>query len=191
MQIVAFALKEGVLLDVQNNIQIAGRSAERARFAQSGEPNASAVLHSRRHLGLDHALAQQTAFAFALRTRIGNDATRALASRAGSSNAEKALLIPHLPAPVASPASDRSFSRSRAVSAASFAGLMAADIHVLLGAKYRFVKFEMQVFAQVRSTLSPAAPPPTLAKHVAKTKDVAKDVAEILKDGRIESRRAP
>src|SRR5208282_330551 len=48
----------------------------------------------------------------------------------------------------------------------------------------------MQVFAKVRSTLSTAATTPTLPKHVAKPKDVAKNVAEILEDSGIESGRA-
>jgi hypothetical protein len=188
VQVVALALKEGVLFDVQDNIQVAGWPAERARFAQTGETNSRAVLHSRRHLSLDHTLAQQAAFTFALRAWIGDYATRALASWAGSSDAEEALLIPHLAAPIARPAGDRSFAGRRTVPAARVAGLMAADIHFLISAEDRFLKFEMQVFAKVGSALGAAATTSALAEHVTKTEDVAEDVAEILEDGRIESR---
>ena len=52
MQVVALAFKKRMLFDVQHNIQIARRPAKRSRFAQAGETNARAVLHSRRHLAL-------------------------------------------------------------------------------------------------------------------------------------------
>ena len=96
-----------------------------------------------RHLGFDHPLAQQAAFAFTLRAGIGDYAARALASWAGSSDAEEALLIPHLTAPIARPAGDRSFAGRRTIPAARVAGLMAANIHLLIGAEDRLVKFEM------------------------------------------------
>jgi hypothetical protein len=64
---------------------------------------------------------------------------------------------------------------------------MAADIHLLIGAEDRFIKFEMQVFAKVGSALGAAATASALAEHVAETENVAEDVAEILEDGGIES----
>src|SRR6202162_4155308 len=108
VQVVALALKERVLLDVQDDIQIAGRCSKRPRFPQTGETDSRAVLHSRGHLGFDHALAQQAALAFALGAGISDYAARALAGWAGSSDAEEALLISHLTAPIARPATDRS-----------------------------------------------------------------------------------
>jgi hypothetical protein len=62
VNVVAFALKEGVLFDVQNNVQIARRPAESSSFAISSETNARAVFHSRGNLGFNRALAQQAAF---------------------------------------------------------------------------------------------------------------------------------
>src|SRR4029077_19699484 len=117
----------------------------------------------------------------------GDYAARALAGWAGSSDAEEALLVPHLAAPIARPATHRSFARRRTVPAARVAGLMAADIHFLIGAEDRFVKFEMQVFAQVGSALGAAATTSALAEHITKTENVAEDVAEILEDSGIES----
>ena len=66
---------------------------------------------------------------------------------------------------------------------------MAADIHLLVDAEHRLIKFEMQVLAKVGSALGPAAAAAALSKHVAEAKNIAKDVAEILEDGGIESRR--
>jgi len=189
VQVVALALKESMFFDVQYNIQIARRPAERARFAESAETNARAVLHSRRHLGFHHTFAQQAAFAFALRAWLGDYAARALAGWAGASNAEEPLLIPHLPSAIARPAGDRSLTGRCAVSAARVAGLMAAHADLLLGAKDGLVEFEMQVFAQIGSALGAAATASPLAEQVAETEHVSKNVAEILEDGGIESRR--
>ena len=61
---------------------------------------------------------------------------------------------------------------------------------MFLRAKDRFLKFQMQVLAQIRPALGPAAATAALPKHVAKTKNVAEDVAKILEDRRIESRRS-
>jgi hypothetical protein len=66
---------------------------------------------------------------------------------------------------------------------------MAANIHFLIGTEDRFIKFEIQIFAQVGSSLGAAATPAALAKRVAETEDVAKDVAKILEDSGIESSR--
>ena len=189
VQVVALALKEGVLLDMQDYIQVTGRPAKRARLAQAVETNSRAVLHSRRDLGFDRALAQQAAFAFALRAGIGDHTARALAGWAGSSDAKKALLIPDLASATARPASNCSFAGRRTVSAAPVAGLMAADIHLLLGAEDRFIKFKVQVFAKIGSALGAAATTPALAEHIAETENVAEDVAKILEDGGIESSR--
>jgi len=66
---------------------------------------------------------------------------------------------------------------------------MPTHVHLLLDAEHGFVEFQMQVFAQIGSTLSTAATTPALPEHVAKSEDVAKNIAEILEDCWIESRR--
>src|ERR1700680_1099606 len=91
-------------------------------------------------------------------------------------------------APIARPAGDRSFAGRRTVPAASVASLMAAHIHLLIGAEDRLLKFEREVFAKVGSALGAAATASALAEHVAETENVAEDVPEILEDGGIESR---
>ncbi len=66
---------------------------------------------------------------------------------------------------------------------------MAPDIHLLIDTEDRFIKFQIQVFAQIGSALGAAATPAALPKRVPETEDVAENVAEILEDGGIESRR--
>jgi HEAT repeat protein len=67
---------------------------------------------------------------------------------------------------------------------------MAADTDLFIRAKYRFLKVEMQILAKIGSALGAAATASTLSEGVPKSKDVAENVAEVLKDGGIESRRS-
>src|SRR5277367_5938643 len=98
MQIVAFAHKERMLLHVQNNVEIAGRTTGWTNLASSGEADASSVFHACGNLRIHGALPQNAAFALALETWIGNHAARPLTSRASAGDAEKSLLITHLAA---------------------------------------------------------------------------------------------
>ena len=66
---------------------------------------------------------------------------------------------------------------------------MASHADLLLRAEYGFVEFQLQVLAEIGSALSSAAPPSPLTEHVAKTKNVAENVTEILENRRIESCR--
>ena len=64
---------------------------------------------------------------------------------------------------------------------------MAAHRHFLFHAEESFLKFESQVFAKIRAALYSAAAASTTAEHIAKTKELAEDVAEILEHTGIES----
>ena len=64
---------------------------------------------------------------------------------------------------------------------------MAANGDLSFGSKECLLELQCQVFAQISSTLhtiAATATPP--AKHVSEAKEFAKDIAEILEDGRIE-----
>src|ERR1035438_8653783 len=191
VDVITFAFKEGVLLHVQHDIQVPGGAAECSGFAESSETDARAILDASGHFGFDLALAQQAAFALALRAGIGDYVARALAGGAGTSDAEEALLIADLAASIARAASDGSFAGGGPGPAAGVAGLMAADIDGLVGAEYGFVKFEVQIFAQIGSALSAAAAASALSKHVAEAEDVTENIAEILEDSGIESSGGP
>jgi hypothetical protein len=65
---------------------------------------------------------------------------------------------------------------------------MAADVHFFVDAKDSFLKFEVQIFAEIGPALGAAAAAAALPEHV-EAENVAKDIAEILEDGRIESCR--
>ena len=78
--------------------------------------------------------------------------------------------------------------RTRAV--AVFAGFVAANCDLRLGAEEGFFEFEGQVLAEIGATLHAAATPSAASastEHVAEAEEFSEDVAEILEDAGIES----
>jgi hypothetical protein len=57
---------------------------------------------------------------------------------------------------------------------------MPANSHLLVDAKDSFIKFEIQVFAKIGSTLGATATPTTLTENI--SEQIAKNVAEIVED---------
>ncbi len=189
VQIGALAFKEGMLLDVQNHIKIARRSAESPSLAQTGEADAGAVFHSRGNFGFDRPLPQNPALAFALGAGIGDDAARALTGRAGPGHAEKSLLVAHLSAASAGAAGDRRFAGSSPRTAAVFTGLVTPDGNLRLLAEHGFLELQSDVLAQVGAALRPRAPARTSAEEIAEAKEVAENLTEVVKDAGIDARR--
>ena len=114
VQIVALALEEGMLLHVQDDVEIARRATVKTAFAVSGEANAGAIFDAGGNFRIHRPLAQHPAFAFALGAGIGDHAARALAGGTGARDAEEALLVANLAAAIAGTAGDRSFAGRRA-----------------------------------------------------------------------------
>ena len=187
MQIVSFALEERMFFDMEDDVEVTGRASEGTGFAQATEADASAVFDSRGHLGFDHALTQQAGFAFALGARVGDDAAGTLASWAGAGDAEKALLVADLPAAIAGTAGDWCFAGRGSGTATVVAGFVATNLDLLFSAEDCFLKFEVQVFAEIGSALRTTAAPTRSSEQVAEAEELAEDVAEILEDCGIEA----
>jgi hypothetical protein len=188
MQVGTFALEERMLFNMQNHIKIASRTTKGPGFAQAGETDASTVFHSCRDLGLDGPLTQNPALPFALGARISDNTAGTLAGGAGTSHAEESLLVAHLSPSRTGAAGDRGLAGSSARTAAIFTGFVAADGDLGLLAEYCLLELQRDVLAQIRTTLGTGASAPTAAKEIAKTEEVAKNLAEILDRG-IESCR--
>src|SRR2546423_14730327 len=142
MQIVSLTLKEWMFLNVQHDIQITSGAAELTHLPGAGKSDASTVFDASRNLGVDGALAQDAAFAFALRTRIGNHAASPLTRRTRAGDAEESLLIAHLSSPVAGAASGWAFSRRGSGAAAVLAGFVATNRDLSFGAEECLFKLE-------------------------------------------------
>src|SRR5271167_4896716 len=124
MQVVSFAREERMFLNVQHHIKIARRAAMQTSLTQSRKPYARSIFHTRRNLGIDNLQSQYSSFPFAFRAGIGDHAARALARRTSSCNAEKSLLIAHLPVSVTGTAGHRGLAFSSARAPAFLARLM-------------------------------------------------------------------
>src|ERR1700680_842433 len=125
VQIVALTLEEGMLLHMQNHIQITRRAPVEATFPVSREANAGSVFHAGGNFRVYGPLTQHPAFPFALGTGIRDHVTRPLASGTGARNAEKTLLVANLAAAVAGTARDRGLARGRTRTSTLLAGLVA------------------------------------------------------------------
>ena len=79
MQVFAVAFEERVLLDVQHDIEIAGRAAEDAGFAFVGVQNARAFIDAGGNFRGDGAIARDASLAAALRAGIDDQLAGAAA----------------------------------------------------------------------------------------------------------------
>jgi hypothetical protein len=187
MEVIALARKERMILHVKDNVEVARRPAKLPDFSCSREADAGSVFDSGGNLGINGPLSKDSAFALALGTGIGNHIARALACRAGTSDAEESLLISDLSLAFAGTAGGWTFSGRGTRTLTFLASLMAAYGDFLFHAEESFLKFESQVFAQIGATLNAAASASATAKRIAEPEEFAEDVAEILEHTGIES----
>src|SRR5690348_16615380 len=101
MQLVALTLENRMLLHADDDIQIAWRTAMRARLALPGETQSRSVVDARRNVHLELAITPDVPLAFALRARPPDDLAPTIALAAGPPDLQKALLIDHLAAAAA------------------------------------------------------------------------------------------
>ena len=186
MQVVTFTLEKRMFLNVQHDVEIAGGAAMCAGLAQPGEADACSILDSGGNLCVHCPLAQHAAFAFALGTRIGDDAACALARGTGASHAEESLLVANLAAPATGSAGDGSLAGSRTRAAAVLAGLVAANRNVGLHTKSGFFEFERDIFTQVGTALGSGAPAGAAPEKVSETEKVPEDLADVLEHRGVE-----
>src|SRR5580698_6007466 len=86
-----------MFLHVQHDVQISRRPPELSDLARARKADSRPVLNSRGNFRVDRALPEYAPLASTLRARIGNHAARPLARGTSAGNAEKSLLISHLP----------------------------------------------------------------------------------------------
>src|SRR5580658_453978 len=187
VQIVPFPLKKWMLLHMQHHVEIARRSSERSSLASTGKADAGAVFYARGNLRVHRALPQHTAFPSAFRARIGNHAARSLAGRTSPRDAEKALLVPHLPTASAGTAGCWTFARRGSRPTAIFAGFVTPHHHARLGAECSLFELDGYVFAQISAALHPAAAASAASEGIAEAEELAEDFAEILERRGVEA----
>ena len=187
-QIVAVAVEERMLPDVDDDVQIAGGGAPAPERAFAGQPQALGGGNAGGNLDRQLALAADPPLAVTCPARLGDDAADAAAVMAGPGHREEPLLHADLAVAMAVGAALRRAARRGPGPAAGVAGLLAGDLQGGLGAVRRLLERDLQVVAQV------AAPPGAAAPAAAETEQIAEpaeNVAEVVEDRRVDAGPAP
>src|ERR1039458_112131 len=152
-QIVAVARKNFVALDVQENIQIAGRPAAKTGLAVALRTQTRSALDARRNAQLDLGRALFFAVAVTRLARFFEQAALAFAMRARLRDAENAARRQHLAASAAGRAGFQFGARLRAGAVAGFALVELRDGNFLFTAERGFFQRDLQVVAQIVAAL--------------------------------------
>jgi hypothetical protein len=188
VQIITLAFEERVFLDVKHDVEVAGRTPVAAAFTKSGETDAGSVFHACRNFSVDRSLLQNSAFALALRARVGNHAARTLACGTGASDAEKALLITNLPLTGAGTAGYWGFAGSSAGTPTLCTCLVMTNCDFGFRAEYRFFKFQIDVFSEISASLGTRTLAGVAASEdVSDPEDVSEDIAKVLEPSAAET----
>src|SRR5512145_135156 len=187
MQISAFAMEEGVWLDAEENVEIAGRPPAHTGFAFAGEADARAVLDAGGNVDLERPLAPHTALPGAGPARFLDHLALSAARRASPLDGEKSLRRAHLAVAAARRTRDRLRAGLGAAAIARFARRRARHPDVRRLAEKRVLEADVEVVAQVGAVARaglPAAPADEFAEHlvedVGETAHVESEIAAAL-----------
>src|SRR6185503_16889547 len=181
-QVVAVAAEELVLLDVDDDVEVAGGTAGRTGFAFAVQPQLLAGGDAGGNLDGDLAIARHPSGAVATLARLGDDLAGATALRAGARDGEEALLIANLALALALRAGGGVRPGRRSSAVTLLAALLPRNLHARFGAAGRFLEADLEVVAQIGAALRPAAAA-SAAEEVAEAEHVAEDVGEVAEFG--------
>jgi hypothetical protein len=130
------------------------------------------------------------AFAMTNRTAVLDDLPCTMALTACPRNTEKPLLKPYLAVSIAGRTACGTGTLLRPVAVAFGAGFVSRNFDLGCCAESGIFKHEIEIVSQIRSPLRTRAAP-AASEEVAKSENVAENVAEIRKDRRIEAPKSP
>ena len=174
--------KNGVLLHLEEHVEIARGSAVAAGLAFAGQPQAIAIVHAGRNVDLELALHLAVAVAVALGAGIADDLAGAVAGAAGAADGEEALLVEDFAAAVAGGAGAGSAAGFAAGTLAAFAAFHARHLDFGAHAEHGVLEADFEIVADVFAALRAgalAAAAPAASEQVAEAEEIAEDVAEI------------
>ncbi len=180
-----------MLLHLDDDVQVAGRTAIEARLAFVRQLQMSARIHARGNGDFQLALGPNLALTAALRAGPPHNLAAPSALRTGTANLQEALLINHFAAPVAHGAGHQAIHFLGAASLAARAEIHARHLNLdaqpANGVFERHFQVIAQILAALRASASAGAPASGAAKQVAKAEQIAQNVAEIGERRRIEA----
>src|SRR5277367_4131216 len=172
--VVVLAHEHLVLLDVDDDVEIALRTAAVAGLALAAQFEARSIVDARRNFHGERFVLADSPLSLALGARVGNDHAFAAALPAGRRDRKKSLLRAHLAAAAAIGA--LACAAGAAARARAVAGLAlgeALELYDSLDSARRFFEFDFQIVAQVV-----AAPRARARTSAAGAEEIAEDVGE-------------
>src|SRR5258705_4494875 len=171
---------------MNDDIQIAGRSALRARLSFTWDPQVGASFNGRQNIYFHLLFALETPRAPAFRTRMLHDATSATTRLTGSRHGKESLLITDLAGATAVGAVFRLGAVRRSVSLTAFAGFKTRNAKLSSHSVVGIFERNLEVVAQVSAALRgrPAGASPASAKDVIEPKKVPEDIFNATETGR-------
>src|SRR5208337_1659958 len=139
-----------MLFDVNDDVEIALRSAAVAGLALAAQLQPRAIVHARRNFHCERFLLADSPLSLALGARVGNDHALAAALAAGRRNVKESLLRAHLAAAAAIGAlASAAGAAARARAVAGLALGETLELYDFLDPARRFFKFDFEIVAQV------------------------------------------
>src|SRR5262245_16780824 len=183
VEIVAVTLTERVFLNVNHDVEIAGWAAAGACLAFRRQAKTLAGRDARRDPHAELLFLLNPAGAATGLTRLRDDRARTTTLPARSRDREESLLISKLAASMALRTGRRRRTGRRATSSAGFTGLLPWNLDRRFRALGRLLERDLEVVAQVRTTLRPASSPASGAEDIAKAEDVSEPAEDVLEPG--------
>src|SRR5712692_513400 len=185
----AAPLEERMLLDLENDVQIARRTAIRSFLAFPGDAEPRARVHAGRNAQINSAFALEASLAAAIRAAFPNHLSGALALRTRARDGKEALLVDELPAPAALLAGADARAGFGAGSVARLAELQARDFDFSRDAAGGLFEGKRHVVAQIGAALRAvaAAPGASATEKIFESEEVPENILKILEDAAVES----
>src|SRR5215469_16415847 len=177
--VVVLAHEERMLLDVDDDVEVAGRAAAEAGLTLIAELEARAVIHPRRNLDRERLGFADASLALALRARVGDRLALAAALRTRGRYREKTLLRADLAGAATVGAlarAGRAVLGARAV--APVAGRQALKLDRFFGAARRFLEFDFEIVTEVVAAARARSSAAAACEEIAE--DVGEDFLEAL-----------
>src|SRR6185503_18901617 len=178
--VIALALEDGVLLDVEHDVEVPRPRAVGAGLALAGQPQLGSLVHPRGDLDGQRALGAHATLAPAGRARLHDAAAGPTAHVARTRHREEALLEGDLAAPAALPARLDAVLPLRSLAAAVLAALQPRHADPSLETARSLLELDREVVAEVLAAPRPL--PAASAEDAPEPEDVAEDVAEVGED---------
>src|SRR3974390_2345891 len=191
VQVSTTALKESVLLHLEDNVQVTSRPAVGPRLAFPLNAQPRAGIDAGRDPQFNGALAIHATLASAFGAALLNDLASALPRGTGGIDCEEALLINKLAAAAASLARNDAGSFLRAGTVAGLTVLLTGDANFRRDAVGCFFEAHCHVITEVRAPLHtiPSATTTGGTEKVLEAEEIPENIVEVLEDGAVKVRR--